>query len=275
MSQYDATPMDSDLWHVQLANGEVCTMTLDLLDDAFQDGIIDKHTYIWQEGSPDWVTLGDVAGLDEPDVIAPTYPAAGLNPKALANPFPLVASPYSTPPVVGDIRDIDFDLDDEGPYKKRRGSKLRWFAVAAVIGAACFGAVKRNELVERYRIYLPPSVAARLAGVGMTAAFTAAPPPPPPAPAATPTSAPEPAPTAAPAATPAPASTPSSATDSRFSDDQKRALLDADKTRAEKQKQKAKTRVAAPSSSPSPKPRKSENPFHNGGNRFDPLNSSL
>src|SRR6478609_2871672 len=92
MSYYEATDnTDSDLWHVQLASGEVCTMTLDLLDDAFQDGIITEQTWVWQEGSSDWVTLGEIAGLDAVDsdaavmmsstpspwpttVIAPTYP---------------------------------------------------------------------------------------------------------------------------------------------------------------------------------------------------------
>ena len=63
MSYYEATDnTDSDLWHVQLASGEVCTMTLDLLDDAFQDGIISEQTYVWQEGSSDWVTLGELLG---------------------------------------------------------------------------------------------------------------------------------------------------------------------------------------------------------------------
>src|SRR5260221_11380366 len=128
MGYYEATDStDSDLWHVQLASGEVCTMTLDLLDDAFQDGIINEQTYVWQEGSPDWVTLGEVAGLDAVDseaavlmsstypdspwpttVIAPTYPPTSMDPRYLANPYSPTAQ--STAPVAGDISDIEFDL---------------------------------------------------------------------------------------------------------------------------------------------------------------------
>jgi GYF domain 2 len=299
MSYHEAMgAVDSDLWHVQLASGEVCTMTLDLLDDAFQDGIISEQTFVWQEGSPNWTTLGEVAGLDAVDseaavlmsssssgyesspwpstVISATYPPTSLDPRDLANPYSL--TPYSTAPVAGDITDIDFDVDSV-TFRPRKRSKLRWLLAAAFIGAIGFGAVKRNELAHRYRVYLPPSVAAKLARVPMFAAALRAEPTPSPVQVAAPT--PPPVQVAAPtppppvptplgaAAQPAPAP---AAVDTRFSDDQKKALLDADTTRAAKQKQKQKTRVAAPSS----KPRlKSENPFHKGGDQFDPLNASL
>jgi len=285
MGYYEATDStDSDLWHVQLASGEVCTMTLDLLDDAFQDGIINEQTWVWQEGSNDWLTLGEVAGLDAVDseaavlmsgtpspwpttVIAPTYPPTSMDPRNLASPYSL--TPYSTAPVAGDIADIDFDLDSVS-FRPRKRSKLRWFVAAAFIGAIGYGAVHRNELASRYRVYIPPSVAARLAP--FAASLRALPTPPPPvqiAPTPPPPAAPPPAPT--PVATVAqPAPTP--VVDTRFSDDQKKALLDADKTRTEKQKQKQKSRAAAPSSQPK---LKSEDPFHKGGNKFDPLNASL
>ena len=70
MSYYEATDQtanDSDLWHVQLASGDVCLMTLDQLDDAFQSGVISENTYLWQEGATGWVTLREVAGLDADD----------------------------------------------------------------------------------------------------------------------------------------------------------------------------------------------------------------
>src|SRR5258708_575122 len=184
MSYYD-DPADSDLWHVQLASGEVCTMTLDLLDDAFQDGIINEQTYVWQDGSPDWVTLGEVAGLDAVDseaavlisstypaspwpttVIAPTYPPTSMDPRYLANPYSSTA--HSTAPVAGDITDIEFDL--ESVTFRRKRSKLRWFVAAAFIGAIGFGTVKRNELTARYGRYVPPAIAARLARASSFAA---------------------------------------------------------------------------------------------------------
>jgi hypothetical protein len=194
-----------------------------------------------------------------------------MEPRALANPYSL--TPYSTAPVAGDITDIDFDVDSVSFRPRKRRSTMRWIVAAAFIGAIGFGAVKRNELASRYRVYLPPSVAARLARVPMfAAALRAEPTPPPPVQAAAPTpppALPPPAPTPmATAVQPAPTPT----VDTRFSDDQKKALLDADKTRTEKQKQKQKTRVASPSSTPRVK---SENPFHKGGSQYDPLNASL
>src|SRR6266513_478514 len=63
----DQTATDDDVWHVQLASGDVCLMTLDQLDDAFQTGVISENTYLWQEGATGWVTLREVAGLDADD----------------------------------------------------------------------------------------------------------------------------------------------------------------------------------------------------------------
>jgi hypothetical protein len=56
MSHHEATgytpEIDGDLWHVQLASGDVCLMTLEQLDDAFQTSVINENTYLWQEGPP-------------------------------------------------------------------------------------------------------------------------------------------------------------------------------------------------------------------------------
>src|SRR5687768_7839636 len=60
----DQTEGNEPLWQVQLASGQVCRMTLELLDDAFQDGLITENTLIMQDGTTEWVTLRDVAGLD-------------------------------------------------------------------------------------------------------------------------------------------------------------------------------------------------------------------
>ena len=52
---------EQDRWHVQLANGVVCQMTLDLLDDAFQDGVVSVDTFVCQDGErasgAGWVTF--------------------------------------------------------------------------------------------------------------------------------------------------------------------------------------------------------------------------
>jgi len=79
MSYYEATDQtesEDDQWHVQLASGEVCLMTLDQLDEAFQNGVIHENTYLWQEGSAGWVTLREVAGLDSDDDSSEGVPAS-------------------------------------------------------------------------------------------------------------------------------------------------------------------------------------------------------
>ena len=56
-STSDQTESNEPLWQVQLASGQVCRMTLELLDDAFQDGLITENTLIMQDGTTEWVTL--------------------------------------------------------------------------------------------------------------------------------------------------------------------------------------------------------------------------
>lgn len=59
-----------------------------------------------------------------------------------------------------------------------------------------------------------------------------------------------------------------------LSDDQKRALLEQDKAR-EAELQKKRAAAAAKRGVGSPPPIKQGNPFHNGGNKYDPLNGNL
>src|SRR5262249_48638818 len=53
-----------EVWHVQLSSGELRVMTLEQLDDAFQNGVVSENTFIYQVGMNDWIKLGDLAGLD-------------------------------------------------------------------------------------------------------------------------------------------------------------------------------------------------------------------
>ena len=58
---------DADLWAVQMPSGEVYTVTVDQLDDAFQRGLIDENTLVMQSGMDDWMSLGDVLGTGSDD----------------------------------------------------------------------------------------------------------------------------------------------------------------------------------------------------------------
>ena len=49
------------LWHVQLASGEVRVVTLDQLDEAYQEGVVGDDNYVWEDGAgaDSWQTLGE------------------------------------------------------------------------------------------------------------------------------------------------------------------------------------------------------------------------
>jgi len=313
-STSDQTESNDPLWQVQLASGQVCRMTLELLDDAFQDGLITEDTLIMQDGTTEWVTLRQVAGLDSDaesevpgqgasaataatsapvasvenrpvaaspvapvapvaaapvqrapqaymDPFAPPIQAAQMVPPAAAQTAPFVfqgAAPNpsfapqfasappdpltrSTAPVAADI---DFDLDTVHFGKKR--SPAKWvIGIAAVLGGLGFAAMNMNSAPEPA---LAPAAAAPVAA--------------PPAYESTPAAQPTPI---------TPAVTKPEPT--RLSDEAKRALAAADKTRAAKAQQRASQSRgggAAPSG-----PRKSKDPFHKGGDKYDPLNASL
>src|SRR3954471_13529925 len=89
----DLTESDEDIWHVQLGSGDVCLMTLEQLDDAFQTGVIHENTYLWQEGASGWVTLSEVAGLDSDDGSAEPIVSAASSPYGAA--APSIAQPIT------------------------------------------------------------------------------------------------------------------------------------------------------------------------------------
>jgi hypothetical protein len=296
MSEYEATDQtaDSDLWHVQLASGDVCLMTLDQLDDAFQTGVISENTYLWQEGATGWVTLREVAGLDaddSADEVADTATHQQHNPFVQADaisesvwpsapaavwpqesstwpPQPAVANQMFAPTFAPPLQAMgphstapvvsplnDMDFElDRVDFGKKK-HPIRWMFAAALVGAAGFGAVK-------YKLVSIP--------FDMTPAVNAAitNPVPPSEPVAAPTPQPPPTPVAAPPPEPTKA----------LPDDVKARLATADKALADKQKarqqQLQQRRAASPRSSRS-RPSSGEKVFHKGGETGDPLDSAL
>jgi hypothetical protein len=324
-STADQTESNDPLWQVQLASGQVCRMTLELLDDAFQDGLISENTLIMQDGTSEWVTLREVAGLDSegesessssdtvvgatasvidaavvaqavaeipataqvtqavavPMQAAPVQapaPARPAEPRPFMDPFappihtaaPVTqmvppASPqaapfvfqgatqgqlsYSPPPepltrsTAPVAADIDFDLEAVNFGKKR--SPAKWIVgIAAVLGGLGFVAMNMNGTAES----IPPAVAAPAA----PAAYESHP---------------------TPAAEPTPAA-PVVQAKAALSDDARKALLDADKARAAKMQQQRAAQPSRGGGGPSG-PRKKSDPFHKGGDKYDPLNASL
>jgi hypothetical protein len=232
-----------EFWHVQMPDGSVSTMTLDDLDEAYQDDKIHEGTYVLKQGETQWATLAALLGLDED---APA-PSATPQPVATSSSYPPPASApiYSLRPVVSEIDDSELDF---GGPQFRSSKKRKAIIVGSVVGAAAIGIA-----VAAFGSSEPAPVAAKQ-------------PPPVTAPAAPPPPV---------VATPAPSDTASAGSD-RFNDAQKKALADADKTRAAQAAQKAAARAAAaPPAHHSSYKSDGKPVFHKGGDKHDPLNSSL
>lgn len=122
----------NELWRVQGATGAVRMMSLDDIDRAFNAGYLNAHTYVLAPGSMQWQTLGDAAGLDDPE------PTPSLSPVALSN------VPAYQLPEIPQHQPLSFDGDELTPQKSRKGIVFG-FAVAAA-AAACVFAVKAGKV---------------------------------------------------------------------------------------------------------------------------------
>jgi hypothetical protein len=293
MSDYEATDQtadDSDLWHVQLASGDVCLMTLDELDDAFQTSVISENTYLWQEGATGWVTLREVAGLDtddsaedvadtathqqhnpfvQPDAASESvWPAAPASvwPHEAASwpPAPALASNGYAPTFAPPLQAMgpnstapvvsplrDMDFEIDNVDFAKKKHPMRWMFAAVLVGAAGFGAVK-------YKLVPIPTDSTPAVNAALAMPLPTS------EPAATPTPQPPPTPVAAPAPEPAKV----------LPDDVKARLASADDALAKKQKARQQQRHASPRSSRS-HASTGEKVFHKGGETGDPLNSAL
>lgn len=297
---YAATAQDEteDRYHTQVEAGDVRLFTLDQLDAAFNAGLIHENTYVCLEGSSEWLTLGEVAGLGEEEepVSAPVPVAAPVSyarpvaaaPNAYglaASPSVAPAAPYSVAPMVmprsiapvSNDLSFDDDMDMMSMRPKRRLGKV--IAGLAVVGLAGLG----FAVVQSGGIKLPkldPSVgqasAASLTMSGMkdSSSSTATKPTPvaeapkPEAPKA------EATPTTPAADKTADADTAAKKSDDRFTEEMKAALLNKDKKQASTQKTKKAARGAAIAATKG-KAGKSSSGFKAGGSAYDPLNGKL
>lgn len=266
---------ETDFWHVRLPNGSVCTLTLDELDDAFQAGQIDENIFVLQHGATAWTTLGALLGIEAappapparaPAVMVAPTPAAGY---ASFSTYPSAPSPDSAP--FGSLRPMvsELDIDEDMNFGRSRSSGKKKALVAFAVAALAlvgFGVANPNRTAATWS--KAQSLFANTANTPVAAA--AAPPP-----VAAPLPAPAPPPPAQPEATAPPAQSAQSDAD-RLSDDKKKALLDADKARAAQHQAKASAAAAAaPARRSSNYKSDGKTVFHKGGNKYDPLNSSL
>lgn len=283
------------IWYVKLADGDVERVTLDQLDEAFQNGQIDENSMVLADGADVWTKLGDLLGASEvspPVATAPAAPpqamygavAQARPPVAAGRPVPVTqplgrAAPATQPmammrppaaqfvPVASSLRPVSVDLGerpDLGDLRYPTPSRKRWVvgAMGAILalGGGAFFAVTHSS--------------ARQADAPSTPTFAAAaavqfPSPVTPSPAAPPPPAPSPQP---PVSNPGRSSVmdPTQQQPRALTDDQKKKLLEADK----KVKSHQNSRVAGGGGGGGGHREKSTG-FTTGGNKFDPLNASF
>ena len=125
--------MNEELWRVQLGTGEIRMMTLEGLDRAFDEGLIDAHVPVLAPGASAWTTLGEAAGLDD----CPTeQQAPSLSPVAIAPP-----SSRATPALESAGAPLDLDLPEDLELAPRRRGVLAAGGIGALAVAAAIAFV--------------------------------------------------------------------------------------------------------------------------------------
>lgn len=254
-------------WYVRLPNGNVITVSLDDLDAAFQRGDVTEETLVFRQGMKEWMPLGQAAGLDEandttqtapPQVaLAPVAPVAA--PSSMA-PFAVPVSQCSVaqvdPSLPSTVRPVAFDTPggfdpytDDAPFKSTGNKKKVIIGAIAVAAAIGLGIVGLSTMKGA-----DPSVAeANVAPKTAQMAAAAAPPP---------------------AATTIPEASPQG--QNRLSDEQRKALMSFDeKTKSDAAKKAADRAAKMPKAHGGGRRTKEKDVFVKGGNKYDPLNSSL
>lgn len=264
----NASSHDDELWLVKLADGSVRPMTVDAMSAAFDAGELSASTEVQAPDGEGWTTLAVVAGLDEAPDAAPdpatneaplaTAPAPSAPPAQASAPASRESSPPassaspSLAPMVASIAppsEAAFLADristlpevdlDSAEAQLRAGKRRMAFTMAAVAVGVVVCGVAVSYVTGRAP-EAPPAAAAKVQDVA-----------PPPA-----------------------AVDPATAFDKpQLSEEQKKRLADADKARNAKKAGAAAPHGASGGASPT-KPSK-DSPFHQGGDKYDPLNGSL
>jgi hypothetical protein len=254
------------IWYVKLEDGDVERVTLDELDEAFQCGRVDENSMVLADDAETWMRLCDLLGSSDggaaqsDPALAATEPALAQAPTAgvpVAPPGIMTARPpvaAAVGPVAASMRPVSFDLGnqlDVADHPFRSSSRKRWVvgAVGALLVAGAGGFFAVTQTASGAPSAPAPVFAAAVQPPA--AAETVAP---------TPASAPE-------TTLPGPSSI-MDPTQQHLTDEQKRKLLEAD--------HKLKTHAArGGGTSAWHAPKEKSTSFTTGGNKYDPLNSSL
>ena len=240
----DSTVPANELWRVQLATGEMRAMSLDALDDAFQDGLISENTPVLPPGATAWTKLGDAAGLD---AAADEYPADVLVPSVA----PLAVSIRDEAPAStlyelqrqAALDALDINTLSDSAFKPKKGRMFMTIGIAIMfVGGLGFAATRMGGI----------ATSATNALTKQQKASNAAQPPP--------------------AAVDLDAASRRAAV---LSEEQKKRLAEFDKANEAREAQKKKDHPPPPPVKARGPKAKTSQPFVNGGNKFDPLNGAL
>src|SRR4051794_24160540 len=75
-----------ELWHVEVGPNDVRIVTLEQLDEAFQQGLVNERTRVFQDGMDEPAFLGELLGLggDEEEEQVPEEPVRAAAPPPAA-----------------------------------------------------------------------------------------------------------------------------------------------------------------------------------------------
>lgn len=149
---FDVRASDLELWHVQMPAG-VVTMTLDELDSAFQNGAIDERTMVLKSGGLHWMTLSDIAGLDDASATPP--PVQTHSPYSQPYAYCDEPQPNSIAPIAIDMSrpsalsipplppvnfDVSFGTEEREIFKPKRsyGAVVGTVAAVAIVAGGLF-----------------------------------------------------------------------------------------------------------------------------------------
>jgi hypothetical protein len=254
----------TDLWHVQLASGDLEVMTLDQLDDAFNSDRIDENTMVLQGGALKWSRLGEILGLDEEPQVAQPLPAFA-SPLETANRQLVVPTPFLERPseemMTPSVRPMAYDVgsstsampDDFDPdMVSLRPSKKKFVVIGLAAGLLlAIGGVGLSKVAGS------PALDAAATNANLSSAVVAASQP-------------------AAAAPKDDSVSADSLPGSRLSDDQKKMLAGMDKKLEDAQKAKAEAAAERAAKRVSHgKYKKGKSGLKEGGDEHDPLNATL
>lgn len=245
-----ASGNDFELFQVQVPGGGVRTLSLDELDAAFQAGSISEQTMVLRSGSVRWMTLAEVAGIEEEQ--APNSLAPFATDVAYSN--------VSIPPLAP-IGEVTLATSEIAAFRPKRpvGPVLAVVAMLALIGGVSFGATRYG--VSGLKAQLASVMQGKGKSLESARSVAIA------TPAETPKAAPPPAAVESlPAAAPAtPAATPAWAA----------ALGTSTPAKADTKGKKGAPAAAPAARKRGGKAKASNDPTTKGSGQFDPLNGNL